>query len=330
MVKCHMVEISVIVPAFNSEKTIAATIQSILTQHTNKSFELILVDDGSTDNTSEIAEKFSKTRVLKQQRKGPAAARNLGAKNAQGEILLFIDADCIASRRWLNEMAFPFRSANVSGVQGAYKSTQSELSARFAQIEIEDRYDLIKASKEIDWIGSYSAGYRKKDFFEANGFDESFPLASGEDPALSFKISSNGKKIVFNENAIVYHLHPKNFLQYFRTKFFRAFYRVMLYRKFPKKMVKDSYTPQLMKIRIILIGLLFAQLVLMELMPKKIIEFYSIITALLILLSTAPFAVKTAKKDSTAGIISPFVLIARDFVFLLGLAAGTVNSLVKK
>ncbi|MFH1588887.1 MAG: glycosyltransferase [Candidatus Diapherotrites archaeon] len=325
------VEVSVIIPAFNCEKTIPATIHSILTQKTKKSFELIVVDDASTDNTALIVQRFEKARFFQQEKLGPAHARNLGAKKADGKLLLFIDADCIANQKWLNEMITPFRNRNVSGVQGAYKTAQREWIARFTQIEIEDRYDLMKASRnEIDWIGSYSAGYRKEDFFEAGGFDESFPIASGEDPALSFKISASGKKIIFNQEAIVYHKHPASFFKYFKTKFFRAFYRIMLYEKFPKKAVKDSYTPQILKIRIILIWLLLVFLALFQTTKIEIIEFISILLIMLLLLSTAPFSIKAVKKDLTVGTISPAILIARDFIFLLGLIAGTINSLVRR
>lgn len=324
-----MIDVSIIIPAFNSEKTLPATIQSVLTQKTKKSFEVIVVDDNSTDKTFDVAKTFTGINVLKNEKKGPAYARNYGAKNAKGDILLFIDSDCVASRSWLNEMIKPFKNNKVAGVQGAYKSMQSELSARFSQIEIEDRYDLmLESRKNLDWIGSYSAGYMKKDFFEAKGFDESFPTASGEDPALSFKINSMGKKIVFNMNAVVYHMHPRSFIDYFKKKFFRAFYRVHLYKKFPKKAIKDSYTPQIMKIRIGLIGMLICTLIAGT--EFNLFNFFSLLLVLLILLSTAPFSVKAFEKDKEIGLMSPFILITRDSVFLLGLALGTMRSLVKK
>jgi glycosyltransferase involved in cell wall biosynthesis len=323
-----MPNVSVIIPVYNSEKTLPTTIQSILTQKTSKSFELIIVDDESTDKTREVAEQFgNKIKLLTQKKFGPAKARNLGAKNAKSKILLFIDADCVASRKWLEEMIKPFKNKEIAGVQGAYKSKQPELSAKFSQIEIEDRYDLLKEAESLDWIGSYSAGYRKKDFIEAMGFDESFPIASGEDPALSFKMNLMQKKIVFNPEAIVYHMHPKKFSEYFIKKFFRAFYRVILYKKFPKKAVKDSYTPQIMKIRIALIGML--ALTLIAGTQFNLFNFLSFLLIMLIIISTIPFSVKAFEKDKEIGLMSPVILITRDAVFLIGLIFGIINSLVK-
>ncbi|MFH1391815.1 MAG: glycosyltransferase family 2 protein, partial [Candidatus Diapherotrites archaeon] len=198
-------KISVIIPAYNSEKTIGNCIEAIRNQDFSEPFEIIVVDDGSKDETSDAAEELGAV-VLKQKNSGPAKARNLGAKNAKGDILVFTDADCVPEQNWLKEMTAPFKHKEIIGVQGAYNTKQKSITARFNQIEIEERYDRMKRKSEtLDWIGSYSAGYRKKDYLEVGGFDESFPKASGEDPELSYKLAKLGKKLVFNPKAIVYH-----------------------------------------------------------------------------------------------------------------------------
>ena len=87
---------SVIVPIFNGGKTIKDCLGSLVSQSFNESFEIIVVDDGSTDNTVEIVEQFSGVKIVQQQNAGPAAARNNGARNASGEIVAFIDAEILA------------------------------------------------------------------------------------------------------------------------------------------------------------------------------------------------------------------------------------------
>src|SRR3989338_8288401 len=187
---------SVIIPAYNEEKTIGKTLES-LKEQSFRDFEIIVVDDGSRDRTAEIA-KNSEAKVIVQKNAGPASARNEGARNAKGEVIVFIDADCVADERWLEHMLKPFSDKDVAGVQGAYKSSQKSLVARFTQLDIEDRYKrLERKADQLDWIGSYSAAYRKKIFLELDGFDEDFPLASGKDPQLSFKVSRKGCKLVF-------------------------------------------------------------------------------------------------------------------------------------
>lgn len=317
---------SVIIPVFNEEKTIFQTLESLKNQ-SFKDFETIVVDDGSTDSTKKIVKKFN-IRLISQENKGPAAARNNGARNAGGEIIVFLDADCIASETWLEEMLKPFEDKKVAGVQGAYRSDQKNLVARFTQIEIEDRYDrLEKKKKNLDWIGSYSAAYRKKIFLKENGFDEDFPKASGEDPELSFKIAKTGFKLVFNKNAVVNHIHETSLVKYLKTKFYRAYWRVLLYSKHAGKIVGDSYTPQGLKAQIFIVfsALVFSALNIFLFSGK----FSSIILFLIVVffVTTIPFAFKALGKDFFVGIVSPSFIFFRSIVFGFGLAYGLVRGL---
>lgn len=86
-------KISVIIPAFNAQRWIEEAVKSALEQ-TLPPFEVIVVDDGSTDNTAQVIKKFGlRIKLLQQPNMGPASARNLGMKNAQGDWLAFLDAD---------------------------------------------------------------------------------------------------------------------------------------------------------------------------------------------------------------------------------------------
>ena len=86
--------ISVIIPLYNKESSIAQTLQSVFSQDYSD-FEIVVVDDGSTDNSVEIVEAMNdpRIRLIKQENGGPSMARNTGVKNAKGEWILFLDAD---------------------------------------------------------------------------------------------------------------------------------------------------------------------------------------------------------------------------------------------
>ncbi|MFH1240352.1 MAG: glycosyltransferase [Candidatus Diapherotrites archaeon] len=320
---------SVIIPVFNGEQTIKPCIESLINQTFGESYEIIVVDDGSTDETKDVVKSFdSKITYLFQKNKGPAIARNAGAKNAKFEILVFIDADCIAEKNWLNEMVRPFKNKEIVGVQGRYKTMQKSLTARFVQIEIEERYEKMKKHENIDFIGSYSAAYRKEIFIGTGGFDESFPIASGEDPELAYKLAKKGEKLVFNENAVVYHKHPESLLKYLQIKFFRAYWRVLLYSRHKDKIINDSYTPQALKFQII-----FTTLTLLSLVGwgLKILPLWLFGTFLGVLgLSFMPFILFTASKDLT--MVAPIipVLFTRNIVFGLGLILGLLSGVWKK
>jgi len=317
---------SVIIPAYNEEKTIGKTLESLKKQ-SFRDFEIIVVDDGSKDGTAEIAKKNG-AKVIKQKNAGPAAARNNGARNAKGEIVVFIDADCVADERWLEHMLKPFSDKEVAGVQGAYKSNQKSLVARFTQLDIEDRYKrLERKADQLDWIGSYSAAYRKNIFNELGGFDEDFPTASGEDPEFSFKVSRKGYKLVFKNNAIVYHFHETSLLKYLRTKFYRAYWRVLLYSKHTRKIVTDSYTPQELKLQIAAMysTIFFSVVTLFSVTSLAAVALT--VSALIFLGSTLQFTIEAMRKDFVAGIMSPVFIFFRTFAFSLGLMYGFVRGM---
>lgn len=321
-------KVSVVIPAYNAESTIGKCIDSLLNQDYDEDYEIIVVDDNSSDSTKAVVERFKMVKLLPQKKRGPAAARNLGARNAEGEVVCFIDSDCIAERNWLREITRPFEDGDIAGVQGAYKINQSEIIARFEQLEIENRYRMMKKAEYIDHIGTYSAAYKKEVFLQNNGFDELFPIASGEDIEFSFRLASKGKKLVFNPGAVVIHKHPVSILHYLKTKFLRGYYRVRLYKKHTGKTIKDSYTPQTIKFQIGLFYLIFPLLVAGLINP---IGFYLAAAAVLLLLaSSIPFVIFALKRDFIVAMLSPIIVSVRTAALALGFAYGFFTGAIGK
>ena len=302
--------VSVVVPLFNAEKTITKCIDSILSQTLPADkYEVIAVDDGSSDSTPDLI-KHLPIRYIRQENRGPASARNRGAKEAKGDIILFTDSDCVPSKDWIEQMLKPFENTQISAVKGAYESPQKSLTARFCQVEFSERFEMLKKVEFIDMVDTYSAGFRRKIFWEAGGFDESFPAANNEDTDLSYKLSSAGHKMVFNPGAIVHHLgHPDSIVKYARTKFWRGYWRMVVYKRFPGKMIKDSYTPQSLKLQIVLIfGAVF--FLVLSIAVKQSIYFFALLIAGF-LLSAASFFFFALKEDFAVGILSPLYLALR-------------------
>lgn len=111
-------KLSVIIPTYDEESVLENCIESLGAQ-THPDFEVIVVDDGSNDGTSDILENLEKTlpnfKFVKQAHKGPGAARNLGAKNAKGEILVFVDADMTFDKFFLESLVSPIEHTNAKG-----------------------------------------------------------------------------------------------------------------------------------------------------------------------------------------------------------------------
>jgi cellulose synthase/poly-beta-1,6-N-acetylglucosamine synthase-like glycosyltransferase len=315
---------SVIIPAYNAEKTIGQCLEALENQ-SFRDFETIVVDDGSKDKTAEIVEKFKGVKLLQQKNSGPASARNFGAKSTNCEIIVFTDSDCIAEKNFLNEILAPFSDKKVAGVQGKYKSRQKELVARLTQLEIEQRHEKMARQESIDFMGSYAAAYKKSVFDEMKGFDTSFPMASGEDTDLSFRIAKAGYKMVFAEKAIVWHTHPSSLWKYLRIKFFRAFWRTKLYGKHREKMVNDSYTSKTIKIQLAIIYLFIVFFITAIFYLEALALKLSAIALIVFFITTIHFTAWALKRDKAVGLIFPIIAFLRAISFGIGLIAGIIR-----
>jgi len=313
---------SIVIPTFNGGSRIGNCLDSLVKQTKGRDVEILVVDDGSSDNTASIVSRYSSVRLISQSNAGPAAARNRGALEARRTILLFTDDDCVPMQDWLEAMLGPFKDPNVVGAKGVYRTHQKSLAARFVQIEYEDKYRLMSGLSSIDFIDTYSAGFRRDRFLEMRGYDTSFPVACAEDVELSYRMSARGWKMTFVPGAIVYHTHPDTFLRYLKKKYKFAFWRVLAVRKNPGKGVRDSHTPQLMKFQLLFAPALLVAVVLDTTVRPRVPASALVISGFLI--STLPFAVRAIRKDPMVGLLSPVLLAARACAQVLGVAGGLI------
>lgn len=318
---------SVIIPAYNAERTIGKCLEGLQKQ-SFRGFETIVVDDGSTDSTVSIVKRFKEVKLIQQNHAGPAVGRNNGASKASGEILVFTDSDCVPQGDWLEQMLKPFEDKDIAGVQGRYRSSQPGIMARFGQLEIEKRYARMERLGYIDFIGSYSAAYRKKVFDELQGFDVSFPMASGEDTDFSFRVNEAGYRMLFNSRAITMHHHPVGLKRYLKVKFYRAYWRTKIYKRHPGKVLRDTYTSQMIKVQAIFFFLFLAGLVWAVLEP--VMSFLAASFFIILFLTTLPFSEWAMERDKAVGFLAPFIIILRTAAFGFGLAAGTLREMLGK
>jgi len=313
---------SIVIPTSNGALRIGNCLDALLRQTAGRSAEIIVVDDGSTDNTGHLVERYSGVRLITQTNAGPGSARNRGALEARGKIILFTDDDCVPMPDWLDAMLEPFEDSEVVGVKGVYRTHQKSLTACFVQIEYEDRYRLLASLDCIDFIDTYSAAFRRDRFLEMTGYDTSFPLACAEDVELSYRMSARGWQMTFAPAAIVYHTHPDTLWRYLKKKYKFAFWRVLAVRKNPGKAMKDSHTPQLMKLQ-----LLFAPTLLLAIAFDLTVRPAVPASALVLttfLVSTVPFALRAIRKDPLVGLLSPVLLAARACAQVLGVTTGLI------
>jgi len=205
--------ISVVIPVRDARALLERCLESLDRQTVDRSdYEVIVVDDGSTDGSAEVARKWG-ARVFRQEKKGAGAARNRGIQEAKGEVLLFLDADCEADGEWMARISEPIGKDATSGTVGRFTSDQENWVARLIQIEIEGRYHQMSQYDRIDFVNTATCGFRRELLLN-NHFDESFQKL--EDVELSFRIAQKGSRLVYVPGATVRHSHPESLYAYLK------------------------------------------------------------------------------------------------------------------
>jgi len=209
---------SVVVATYNNRKTLRKTLDSLLEQDFRGMYEVIVVNDGSTDGTKEFLNDYSRgkpmLKVFHQQNYGVCKARNRGIREAKYEIVVNMDHDCIAEKNWLQKLVEGFDSEKI-GVVSAY-----------------------------DYYGGTSTAFRKEPLDETGGYDEQYRYYR-EDTDLSFKIMNLGYKFRLVEPCY-FHDHeevkPSGFFTLVSHVLRRLYYHqndVLLYKKHPTKVCMD-------------------------------------------------------------------------------------------
>jgi lipopolysaccharide/colanic/teichoic acid biosynthesis glycosyltransferase/glycosyltransferase involved in cell wall biosynthesis len=326
--------ISIIVPAFNAAGTLGECLTALLRQTAPRgSYEIIVVDDGSLDATADVARRYCDegVRLVRQQNQGAAGARNSGVAQAVGELLLFTDSDCAPQPDWIERMAGAFGDPDTVGAKGTYLTRQRRLVARFVQIEYEDRYDRMRNQERIDFIDTYSAGYRRNIFLQNGGFDVAVRYV--EDQEFSFRLAEKGYKLVFVPEARVSHQHDQDVFEYVERKFNIGVWKARVMQRHPDRLASDTHTPPALKLQILLmflslplllIGLALAML---GSIGWQVVFGAGVAGVLAFLASSLPFLLKAWRKDPAVALVAPLLLAARALALGAGYGVGLLRFL---
>lgn len=193
---------SVIIPAYNRAGIIARAIQSVLSQTTND-YEVIVVDDGSTDDTAEVLKHWidrNQIRYLYQSNRGVCAARNAGAAIAEGQYLVFLDSDDDVKAHWLEDFQIAIAKTKTDLVFCSMEVFRP--NGEIKKISCLDPYHNHGKEKGIALAGSWTM--KSSIFHELGGYDEN--IRYGENTELKIRWSQHGLTQEFLDRFnIVYH-----------------------------------------------------------------------------------------------------------------------------
>ena len=210
-----------IIPVHNGSRHIAECIVA-LGDSLYRSFEIIVVDDASTDNTVEICRGLGVSVIGLGGQSGPGEARNEGAKSAAGEILLFIDSDVVVAVHTLGQFADRFtENPQISAVFGSYDDRPSAPDFMSQYRNLLHHYVHQRSLDDAKTFWAGCGAVRRGVFFELGGFDrDRFPTPSIEDIEFGYRMSQRGYRILLDKRIQVKHLKRWDFRSIVKTDIF--------------------------------------------------------------------------------------------------------------
>ncbi len=195
--------ISVIIPAYNEECTTEKCIRSLIDQRYSSDYEIIFVDNNSTDKSLSIAKSFKQITVITEKRQGVAWARLAGFEKSRGDIIAYIDADCVADKHWLKTIRESFDDKNTIAVSGRVLYDKQNTDLFYFDWFYWNIYHpfRFKINKPIFWGANMAIRKSsiKKEYFYTK-------LQAYEDLVLAkylVKNRNSGEKIIYNKNALI-------------------------------------------------------------------------------------------------------------------------------
>jgi GT2 family glycosyltransferase len=212
------VDVSIIIPVFNHWQETLACLQSIAQLTSGPSYEVIVVDDGSSDGTSGLLEQIDRVVTLRnEQNLGFIGSCNRGAASARGEFLVFLNNDTVVTHGWLEAMARTFRTVPGIGLAGAkliYPDGRLQEAGsmiwrdatgyHYGKFDDADR-PTYNFTREVDYCSGACVMVPRSLFWELGGFDSQFTPAYYEDTDLAFKIRHAGHKVIYQPHARIIH-----------------------------------------------------------------------------------------------------------------------------
>lgn len=334
-------------PVRNRADFLGTSLQSILSID-YPAFEVIVVDNGSTDGSGEIASRYP-VKLVREERQGSYAARNTGVGAAEGEILAFTDSDCVVHKDWLKMLIRHYSGDDIGGVCGEILSYRpASLVERFCDVIGVNRVDLInKIERKVtelkrnprqflsaDFVTA-NCSFRKSVFLEAGKFDEAFQ--SGGDVGFGWEVLRKGYRLIYEPDSIVWHYHRttlsgliKIFYKYGKDQPLlvkklgkRSFFKIKTYILEPYEF--SALLPIQMLVNIDLFSLLILSLVLIPV--SRFFAWAAVAMAAGILLGTLRHTVRAMRQTGEIGwlVTFPFLQIVRNYSFIFGRIVGGVR-----
>jgi mycofactocin system glycosyltransferase len=239
--------VSIIIPVYNRAGEIGECLESLLAlDYPENRREIIVVDDGSTDDLHEVVSRHPVRLLAYAGNRGQSHARNLGVAKARGDIIAFIDSDCVAEAQWLSELTPYFqdpRIALVGGYVAAYyrETWLDRYEAAGSPLNMGEHLAIGEAQDLDFYVPTCNLLVRKDAYQGVGGLDEA--LRFGEDVDLCWKLRKRGHRQLYVPKGAVRHKHRNRLAASARQRFHYGTSEPVLYTRHPEVVKRLPWQP---------------------------------------------------------------------------------------
>lgn len=323
--------VSVCVAAYNAKSTIRPLLDSLLALD-YATYEVIVVDDGSTDTTARIVSEYagagSPIRLVEQGNRGASAARNRALENARHDIVAYTDSDTRVDPAWLTELVAPFEDPTVGATTGrTVFETNGRCTSWVRSVDIAHR------NRSRDRVTRLANGpncaFRRELLTEIGGFDPDWFHA--EDTTVSYEVYAHGSVIRYAPEAVVYHVPEDDWRRYLTKRYrdAKAFTRVLV--TYPNDAaVHDDFVPFTWKVQPPVFAFLFFGIPLFAVLGALGVGLWVALLVCCVALN-APFATRVAARSKRFDFFIRTLALttARGFCWGGGLVVGGIENTAK-
>jgi GT2 family glycosyltransferase len=217
--------VSIVMPTYNRSQYVVAAVEHLLNlKPPDGGFEIIVVDDGSKDDTATVLASqvdSGAIQLIRRANGGPAAARNTGIAASRGSIIALTDDDCQPAEDWLMQLLAVLESSSVAGVGGrTVPASVDSLVSRFVARRHVSELPA-SANGAVRWLVTCNAAFKREALLAVGGFDESYPVPGGEDTDLCARLISAGYTLGVAPDALVKHDHTWRSARHFAHTWYR-------------------------------------------------------------------------------------------------------------
>jgi glycosyltransferase involved in cell wall biosynthesis len=226
--------VSVVVCAYNAERTMRPCLAS-LEKLNYPDYEVIVVNDGSTDRTLAITEGFAYCRIISQENKGLSVARNIGAEAAAGEIVAYTDSDCVADPDWLNYLVGTMETKGLAACGGPnFSPTETSLVPEAVAAAPGAPCHVLLDDEVAEHIAGCNMAFRRDVLLGIGGFDPIF-RAAGDDVDICWRLQDSGYQIGYSAAGFVWHFRRNTVKAYIGQQKGYGKAEALVYGKHPKR-----------------------------------------------------------------------------------------------